>query len=366
MNQQINRINEIIEKLKNKDFNFYFFTMDTKGAPSAAVNTHYMWGKYLQEAGYKPIILHERKDYAKPKEWMGDDYVDLPHNNAEEKNVNIKPEDFILIPEIFSNVMDQTKQLPAKRIVLCQAYDHILEFIKFGESWSSYNIFDAITTTEAQQKYINYLFPEINVDVVNISIPEYFKPSVKPKKPIISIHARDSRNTVKIVKTFFLKYPQFKWVTFRDLKGLNREEFAEALSESCLAVWDDKTSGFGTFPIEAFKTDTVLIGKVPTLIPDWFDEKQAIWVKETLDIPDAIGSYFRAWLEGILPEEIHGQYENFKEKYTQQDEKESVVGLFNLKVQDRIKELETLVQELEKQQTEQLGSDNPEVINLFD
>ena len=341
MNQQISRIQEIIEKLKNKDFNIYFFTMDTKGAPSAAVNTHYVWSKHLQEAGYKPIILHERKDYTRPKDWMGSDYVELQHNNAEEKNVNVKPEDFLLIPEIFSNVMEQTKQLPAKRIVFCQAYDHILEFIKFGESWANYGIFDSITTTEAQKKYINYLFPEINVDTVNISIPEYFQPDTKPKKPIIAIHSRDPRNTVKIVKTFFLKYPQFKWVTFRDLKGLKREEFAEALKESCLAVWDDKSSGFGTFPIEAFKTDTVLIGRVPTLIPDWFKDDQAIWVKDTLDIPDAIGNYFRAWLEGLLPEEIKGQHDNFKDQYKPETEKEKVLELFELKIADRIKELET-------------------------
>jgi len=366
MSQQINKINEVIEKLKNKNFNIYFFTMDTKGAPSAAVNTHYIWSKYLKEAGYNPVILHERKDYTKPKDWMGDDYLELEHKNAEEKNVNIQPQDFIFIPEIFSNVMEQTKELPAKRVILCQAYDHILEFIKFGETWSNYNIFDVVTTTEAQKKYINYLFPEMNVDNVNISIPEYFKPDTKPKKPIISIHARDPRNTVKIVKTFFLKYPQFKWVTFRDLKGLKREEFAEALKESCLAVWDDTSAGFGTFPIEAFKTNTVLLGKVPSLIPDWFDEKQAIWVKDTLDIPDAIGNYFRGWIEDLLPIEIKGQYEEFKDKYLPTEEKESVLELFENKINDRIGELQNLIKQIEKQQAEQLGSDNPEVINLFE
>ena len=31
---------------------------------------------------------------------------------------------------------------------------------------------------------------------------------------------------MNIVKTFYLKYPQYRWITFRDMRGLSQEEFA--------------------------------------------------------------------------------------------------------------------------------------------
>ncbi len=39
-----------------------------------------------------------------------------------------------------------------------------------------------------------------------------------------SIVTRDQRDLVKIYKAFYLKYPHLKWVSFRDMRGLPREQ----------------------------------------------------------------------------------------------------------------------------------------------
>ena len=49
-----------------------------------------------------------------------------------------------------------------------------------------------------------------------------FVASEKPKKPIIAIHTRDQRMTMKIIKMFYLQNPQFKWLTFRDMRGMSK------------------------------------------------------------------------------------------------------------------------------------------------
>jgi len=41
MSEQINAINESIKKITDKDFGIYFFTLDTKGNPTAGVATIY-------------------------------------------------------------------------------------------------------------------------------------------------------------------------------------------------------------------------------------------------------------------------------------------------------------------------------------
>ncbi len=44
----------------------------------------------------------------------------------EGQNLAISPEDIIVIPEIYGHVMEQLKNFPCGKIVLCQAYDHKL------------------------------------------------------------------------------------------------------------------------------------------------------------------------------------------------------------------------------------------------
>ena len=63
------------------------------------------------------------------------------------------------------------------------------------------------------------------------SISPLFKKSEKPGTPLVAIHTREPRDTMKIVKTFYARYPQFKWITFRDMRGMSVEFFANTLNE---------------------------------------------------------------------------------------------------------------------------------------
>ena len=43
-------------------------------------------------------------------------------------------------------------------------------------------------------------------------------------------------------------------------KQLSRKDFAEKLDKSFAAIWIDKISSFGTFPLECMKCKTIPIG----------------------------------------------------------------------------------------------------------
>ena len=53
-----------------------------------------------------------------------------------------------------------------------------------------------------------------------------------------------------IIKTFYIRYPQYRWITFRDMRGISMDKFSEYLQDSFVSVWIDDTSSFGTFPLE--------------------------------------------------------------------------------------------------------------------
>lgn len=365
-NEKTEQLKGFIEKLNNKDFTLYFFTLDTKGNPTAAVANIYEHVKVLNELGYKACILHEKNDFKLKgdeaglgiADWLGEEYANLPHASIEKQNLNISPTDFIIIPEIFSTLMDQVKAFPCKKIVFCQSYDYLLELLPIGKRWDfDYGFTNVITTSEKQGAYIRSLFSGIGVHTIPVSIPTYFKPHEKPKIPIISIMTRNHGDAAKIAKSFYLQYPIYKWVTFKELRGLPREQFAEELSKSCLAVWIDDNSGFGTFPIEAMECGTPVIGKIPNMIPEWMEtvdetgnsviKNNGVWTNTTLNIPELIATYMKIWFEDSVPTELINSMKDSTGKYTPERQRDEIERVYTQIFNERSAEFAKLITQTE-------------------
>lgn len=364
--KQVEQINNLVDKLGKKDFGLYFFTLDTKGNPTAGIANIYEHVKVLNELGYKAFILHEKNDYKLRgdeagmgiADWLGEEYAALPHTSIEGQNLNISPIDFIIIPEVFANIMDQVKGFPCKKIVLSQSYDYLLELLPIGKRWDTdYGFLDVITTTDKQAKYIKSLFPLVNTYTIPIAIPEYFKPSDKPKIPIITIHTRNQGDATKIAKSFYLQFPMYKWLTFKELRGLPRKDFAEELRKSCLAIWIDDQSGFGTFPIEAMECGTPVIGKIPNMIPEWLEtideennlvvKNNGIWTNTTLNIPELIATYIKVWLEDTIPTDLMKSIEESTGIYTSENQKKILSDVYNQLIEQRKKEFNNMLPKVE-------------------
>jgi len=355
-----NLIKEAVSNLEKKSFKIYFFVMDTKGTPIASVANIYEHARILRELGYDAQMMHEKSDYTPVTTSLGEIYSTIPHISIDKQQLKVNTQDFIVIPEIFANVMEQTSKLPSKRIIFAQSYDYIFEMLMPGKNWADYGIRDVITTTEKQKDYIENLFSKtVKAEVIPVSIPEYFKPSDKPKKPIIAISARDQRDLVKLYKAFYLKYPHLKWVSFRDMRGLPREAFASSLSECCLAIWIDDISAFGTFPVEAMKCDIPVLGKVPNMVPEWMTDKNGLWTHDPLAIVDLTANYFQAWLEDGEPQELFEEMSKMKDLYTIEQQKVKIQEVYERLFQNRINELNsTLPVEVENNVEPQTEDNN--------
>jgi hypothetical protein len=376
---QVTQINGVLEQLENKKFTMYFFTLDTKGNPTAGIANIYEHVKLLNELGFDACILHEKNDYKLKGDengpglgdWLGEEYAALKHVSIEAGNLNISPADFIVIPEIFANIMDQVKSFPCKKIVFSQSYDYLLELLGVGKRWNvDFGFHDVITTSEKQAQYLTNLFPSIRTYVVPVSIPSYFKNSDKPKQPVISVVTRNHGDAAKIAKSFYLQYPVYKWVTFKELRGLSRQQFANELASSCLAVWVDDQAGFGTFPLEAIECNTPVIGKMPNLIPEWMETKDeqgnlsiknnGVWTNTTLNIPELIATYMKVWFEDAVPTDLINGIKESQGLYTSEKQKETLKNVYTGLLEGRKAELKGMLDNLNKQ-AESLQQTNTEL-----
>jgi hypothetical protein len=281
-------------------------------------------------------MLHEKNDYYGVDSWLGEEYMKIPHTFIEGQNLGVTPEDFIVIPEIYGFVMEQITKLPCGKIVLTQAYDHILETLQPGQSWSQLGFYKCITTSNMVKEYLENTMRGISYDVLEPFISESFTKQKLPNKPIVAVHTRDQRDTLNLIKSFYLKFPQYRWVTFKDMRGLSIEQFADELKNCFISVWVDETSSYGTFPLESMKTNIPVIGLAPNIVPEWMNEDNGLWINNKTQMVDYLADYIQNWLEDNTNPKIITEMEKTVESLPTKDNfYKKVKELFNDYVEKR-------------------------------
>lgn len=339
MNQeQISKLERSIENMKNKTMRVYFLVQDTKGNAKASVRYIYQMAMSLKKSGYNAIILHEKPDYYGVSNWLGDNYMEeLEHRAIEGTNLEVSPEDLIVIPELYGFIMEQIKKLPCGKVVLCQSYDYIFDTLQPGDSWSQFGFIKCITTSEKQKEWIINTMRNVSVDVIEPFISENFKKQALPPKTIINIHTREHRDTTNTIKAFYSRFPQYRWFTFRDLRGLSEEEFADRMKDSFVSVWVDNISAYGTFPLESIKSGIPVIGVVPNMIPEWMNENNGIWINNQNILVDVIADFVQNWLEDNINSELYSEMDKTSESLrTSEDFENSVNEIFDNMVTKRL------------------------------
>ena len=189
---KLDKIRKALSTITDKKSKFLFAIPDSNN-PIASVYEMYFHATVVKKMGYKVQILVEKGDYVVPN-WIEKELTDFEHISMADPKLTVGPEDVMVIPEVFSNVMEQTKNLPCLRIGLLQSVDYMTNALIPGMDWSSFGIRDIITTSETLQEWVEVFqgANKFNIKKYNIGIPDYFKRSETPQKPIISVVGRNA------------------------------------------------------------------------------------------------------------------------------------------------------------------------------
>ena len=329
-----------VNNLIDRKHKLLFYVPEVPQA-SGGIAVIYQMAKILSENNYENVfILHKTISYSAPT-WLGSGYENLKHLCMDEGQVGVLPEDFLIIPEGAGEIIIGSANLACKRIILAQSWLYILNTLLPHKTWMSYGIKDAIAVNSTLALYIQNVFgKEITVQVCRPSIPRYFAPNPQLKKLSVAISARDFMLGQNIIKNFYLKFPQYQDVVFKEMHNLSRQEFAIQLQECCLGVWVDRAAGFGTFPIECAKTNTPFIGLLPDIIPEYAVENSGIWTTDLLQIPTLIGQFLNAWINNEVPAALLSGTQQLAQLYTVEEEQQNVLTVFESYRTSRIFELE--------------------------
>ena len=359
-NEMLKIVEENISRLKNKEYTLYFYVLDTKGNPSNSLEYIYHTALTLNKRGHKVVMLHQESEFVGVSNWLGEEYASLPHMNIDKDNVEVSPSDFLFIPEIFANVMLQTRNLACKRVALVQNYSNIAEFMPISQTLETLGIVDAIVTSEFQRDRLKVYFPNIRTHIVSPSTRKVFRNNIsKPRKMLVNIIAKEQSDANRIVKPFYWRNPIYRWVSFKDLRGLPKDVMADALREAAITIWVDDKTDFGLNLIEAIKCGGIVMGKVPEYITEWMIEddnltKSVLWFNDLDDIANLLPSVIRSWTKDEIPDEIYSNQENIKNMFTEEIQTNEIIEAYEKNIiGKRLKDFEETKVEIENKLNEE-------------
>ena len=370
-NNVIDRIDKAISDLKNNRFTIYFFVADCKNVPNSSMEYIYEMAKTFQDKGYNVTMLYqldneysdkeldelkrkekfidENRIFTGVREWMGDDYANIPHLNISKGNWSVSPSDYLFIPEAFSSLMYQTYKLnaPCRRYVILQNYNYVTDFIPLGVEWKNYGIYDVLASTDKLAKTIQSVFPYVRTKVISPFINECYRKPLKPHKLCVNIISKKQSDVNRLIKTFYWKYPVYKFISFRDVRNLSREDYCEALKEGAITVWIDDDTEFGHTPLQAMHCGNIVIGKIPETIPEWMQDEEGIinngfWTYNREAIPDVLAKVIASWMQDEIPSELTDSVDETVKKYTRKEWDIKLTNFIKGAVNERINEFKMI------------------------
>ena len=357
--EKIEKVKISLDKLVNKKSKFLFVVPESQ-SPVASVYEIYFHASVVKNLGYEVVIMVEKGDYVAPA-WIEKELTDHVHMSMADPKLQVGPEDIMVIPEVYSNVMEQTKNLPCMRVGLLQSVDYMTSALIPGTDWQSFGIQDVITTSQSLKEWLEtfYGVGKYDIKTYNIGIPEYFERSAVPQKPVISVIGRNANEITKFVKLFFSKYPQYNWVTFDPMvtkskppQPMRRVDFAKRLRENFAAIWIDRIASFGTFPLECMKSGTIPICLKPDIMPEYMIERDengvaikvvegaGVWTENYYDLPVLTGDVLVKFLDDAISPELYDIMESVASKYNQTDSETRLVEIYSDLAKKRITLLE--------------------------
>ena len=357
----LEKVKAEISKIDNKESKIFFFVIDSKGIPSGSLEYIYKLAVIAKNYGFEVGMLYQidkNDEFVGVSDWLGEEYYSLPHYNVAKDEVEITPSDIVFIPEIFSTVMNQTKKLPCKRVAILQNYDYLLEQMPFAAQWGDFGIMDCLTNSDYNAELIKDIFPYIRTHTVVPYIDKIFGNTIEPKKMVINIVAKDQSDINKIIKPFYWKFPTFKWVSFRDLRGFSKEGFANALREAAITIWVDTDTSFGYSAIEAMKSGSIVIAKIPNTPLTWMDAEGdenngilrncCVWFDDFHNIHRQIASVVRSWITDNVPNEVMEEAKKVTEMYSEEKTTKEFKKYISELLNGRRKELESILKNNEE------------------
>lgn len=355
----------VVEKLENGNYTSYFFLPDFD-KESGGMKSTYDHIRIMNQNGFKAVAIHQKEGF-KPK-WLEDYYPmnedgtfdGIPIVYLDSGNLPVSIEDFFFIPEGFPNIMENLakQNAPCKKIVFCQNWYYILNALPPGVFWYHYGINDCLSGSKTQTDYIKMIMPQVTCkNVYSPVTSDTFYPPTKmtdKKMQVAFIPSRDGGlKSSNVIKTFYAMFPHFRFIQFAEVRGLPKDDYAKLMRESAFYVHFDEFSSWGTAPLEAFLSKTLVAGWDGVGGREYMTTEN-MWIVPNGDILRlalAIGNMIETWMTDDVRPEMWEAMEVATANYTYESARDSIITVHNEYREERIEEMSKMIEIVDRVET---------------
>lgn len=352
-----NELKVVIKKIEGEGYTSYFYLPDFE-KPSGGIKFVYDHVKCMNENGFSAKIIHQKSGFQ--PEWlkeyfeMEDEKIKgVPVVYLDDGKLQVNMEDFFFIPEGYPQIMENLakQNAPCKKIVFCLNWYYVLNALSPGVFWGDYGIRDCMSITQTQTDYLKMIMPYLNIKNVSGHIPnDVFYPPTLPedkKLQVAFIPSRDGgTKSYNVIKTFYALFPHLRFIRFVEVRGLDKEAYAEALRECAFYLHCDEYTSWGTAPLEAFLSNTLVAGWDGVGGREYMNPDN-MWVVPNGDILRlslALGNMVETYMMDEVPDKTYEEMEKATLLYTRETEKDSIISTHNEWREERLVELNRLLE----------------------
>lgn len=353
----IEKLKESYNKLRNKEFTFYFFVVDSANIPNGSMFYSYVMAKEIQDLGYnvKMLYQYEGEDKSIPErsfigvgEWLGKEYSEgLEHINMNATEIKFTNLDYILIPMAMPSLTLALREynVPSKVIMLCNnpvlplsTYDIGANYHMYGfnEVWcASEECVTVLKSLVSSQTGIRVVKPSKGVTDIDITLS---------KKPLsVGVYTINERDMRELYNTFITLYPEYNFITFTPTRMYSYEKYEEIVRSTPILVWIDDSSVNGQTLREFMSSTNIILAKRNGFISentDCFSHRLMVWTDSIYEIAVKLGSVVKGFLNG----EEDNVGKSIKESSTIEDSNDcSVKTIVNQIIDSAILKLDTKI-----------------------
>jgi len=136
---------------------------------------------------------------------------------------------------------------------------------------------------------------------------------------------------------------------------MRRVDFAKRLRENFAAVWIDRISSFGTFPLECMKSGTIPICLKPDIMPEYMIERDekgepvkaiegaGLWTDSYYDLPTLAGEVLVKFLDDNISDGAYEKMDEVVADFNQVNSEKKLVQIYTSLLSKRTALLENAV-----------------------
>jgi hypothetical protein len=125
--ENIEKLESALTRLDTNESVVYFLTYDTKNNPRASVKHIYDLALVLKNNGITSKILVEDNTYGGVSAWLDEKYTNIPVVSIKDDKPELKIDDILVVPEYYSNALQQLANVRCVKIMLLQQKDYMFE-----------------------------------------------------------------------------------------------------------------------------------------------------------------------------------------------------------------------------------------------